>query len=274
MKLNLILIGVCAAASLFAQGPPPGRAGRMGFGPEGGRMPGMGRTVTGAPYSAVEVRDSQQVLPNGNVITNHTQSNVVRDSSGRVRTEITIPARGPAGAQSTPRTIVNIHDPVAGVMRTLDPQAKTVREMSIRPGPGRGANGNPAGRGAGNRPNAVTRTLRTDPNTVTETLAMQTINGVQATGTRVTHTIPAGQIGNAQPIQIVHETWMSADLKVPVMVKVTDPRSGTTTTQLTNITRAEPDPALFQAPSDYTVTKGGRGPGDMRGGPGAGGQIR
>ena len=244
----------------------------MGFGPEGGMMPGMGRTITGAPYSGVEVRDSQQVLANGNVITNHVQSNVARDSSGRTRTETTLPARGPAGAQSTPRTIVNVHDPVAGVMRTIDPQSKTVREVSIRRGPGRGANGNPAGRGAGN--GAAPRTPPADPNTVTETLAMQTINGVQATGTRVTHTIPAGQFGNAQAIQIVHETWMSPDLKVPVMVKTSDPRSGTSTTQLTNITRAEPDPSLFQAPADYTVTQGGRGPGGMRGGPGAGGQIR
>jgi len=29
------------------------------------------------------------------------------------------------------------------------------------------------------------------------------------------------------------------------MEKRTDPRSGTTTVQLTNITRSEPDPALF-----------------------------
>jgi hypothetical protein len=275
MKRSVIIVGLCAAASLFAQGPQMARGGRMAFGgPEGG-MAGMGRTVTGAPYTAVEVRDSQQVLPNGNVITNHVQANVARDSSGRVRMETTLAARGPAGAESTPRTIVNIHDPVAGVMRTIDPQAKTVREMSVRPGPGgRGPNGNPANRGAGNRPNAAPRVPRSDPNTVTETLAMQTINGVQATGTRITHTIPAGQIGNVQAIQIVHETWISADLKVPVMVKVTDPRNGTSTTQLTSITRAEPDPALFQAPSDYTVTKGGRGPGGMRGGPGAGGQIR
>ena len=91
---------------------------------------------------------------------------------------------------------------------------------------------------------------------------MQTINGVQATGTRVTRTIPAGGAGNAQPLQIVRETWVSSDLKQPVMVKESDPRMGTTVTQLTNITRSEPDPSLFQAPSDYTVTKGGRG---MRG---------
>lgn len=274
MKKSLIVLGLCAAATLFAQGPPPGGgAGRMGPGGPGGRggMMGMGlgmmgRTVTGAPYSAVEVTETTQTLPNGNVIARQTQSNVFRDSSGRVRTETTLAARRAPGqaagqaATATPRTIVNIHDPVAGVSRELDPQAKVARETPL-PGP-RG--GNFQGRGAGRGANAAARTPASDPNVVTETLAMQTINGVQATGTRVTRTIPAGQIGNAQPIQIVRETWMSPDLKVPVMVKSSDPRFGATTTQLTNIARSEPDPALFQTPSDYTVTKG-RGPG-MRGG--------
>jgi hypothetical protein len=90
---------------------------------------------------------------------------------------------------------------------------------------------------------------------------MTTINGVQATGTRVTRTVPAGQMGNAQPFQTVHESWISPDLKVPVLVKDTDPRSRTTTRQLINITRSEPDPSLFQVPSDYKVTTAGRGRG-------------
>jgi hypothetical protein len=147
---------------------------------------------------------------------------------------------------------------VAGVSRELDTQAKVARETPL-PGP-RGANA----AGAGNRPGrGGNRSAASDPNVVTEALAMQTINGVQAAGTRVTRTIPAGQIGNAQPIQVVRETWQAPDLKVPVMTKTTDPRFGTTTTQLINITRSEPDPSLFQTPADYTVTKG-RGPG-MRG---------
>jgi hypothetical protein len=280
MKRSLILVGLCTAASLLAQGPPPGRGRGFGGpgGPEFGMMPGAGRTVTGSPYSAMEVRESTQVLANGNVITNRTTSNIYRDSSGRTRTEMTMPARGPAGAQSTPTTIVTIHDPVAGVIRTLDSQNKTYREVAVRQGPGRGGNANPAGRAFGPRgganganTSAVTRTPRTDPNTVTVTLPSQTVNGVQATGTRVTRTIPAGQIGNAQAIQILHETWTSPELKEPVMVRISDPRSGTTTRQLTNITRGEPDPALFQAPPDYTAVKGGRGPGGMRG---PGGPIR
>jgi hypothetical protein len=87
-----------------------------------------------------------------------------------------------------------------------------------------------------------------------------------ASGTRVTHTIPAGTIGNSQALETVRETWMADDLKVPVMTKVTDPRMGTMTTELTNINRSQPDPSLFQVPSDYAVKKGpgGRGPGPAR----------
>jgi len=241
---------------------PGGPGGMRGF------EPGMNRTVTGAPYSAQEVTEVSQTLPNGNVISRKTQTNVYRDSSGRVRTETTVPARPGRGqaagqvAAGTTRTIINIHDPVAGVSRELDPQTKVARETPLPNFRGGSA---PAGGRPGRGPNGGARTPASDPNVVTETLAMQTINGVQATGTRVTRTIPAGQIGNAQPIQMVRETWQSPDLKVPVMIKTSDPRFGTTVTQLTNITRSEPDPSLFQAPPDYTVTKG-RGPG-MRGGP-------
>lgn len=283
MTKRLLVIGICAAAALLAQGPPPGRGpGRMGPGGPGGpggmmgMGPGMNRTIAGAPYSAVEVTERTQTLPNGNVITQKTQTSVYRDGMGRVRTETTLPARrepgqSQSGTAATPRTFITIHDPVAGVTRELDTQAKVSREQPI---PGfRGGNGAAPGSRPGRGPNAsVVRTPVADPNVATESLAMQTINGVQATGTRVTRTIPAGEIGNAQPIQIVRETWLSPDLKVPVMVKSVDPRNGATTTQLTNITRSEPDPALFQAPSDYTVTKG-RGPGGMRGGGPGRGQI-
>jgi hypothetical protein len=273
MKKSLIVLGLFAAAAVFAQGPNPGRGpGRMGPGGPGGpggmgfgMGPGMGRTITGAPYSGVEVRESTQTLPNGNVISQKTQSNVYRDGMGRVRTETTLaPRRAPGqtaaqGATQTAHTVVNIHDPVAGVSRELNIQTKTARETPVPANRGRGGNGaGPGSRG----PNAAVRSpggAGSDPNVVTESLAMQTINGVQATGTRITRTIPAGQIGNAQPIQIVHETWTSVDLKVAVMVRTSDPRFGTTTTQLTSITRSEPDPALFQTPSDFTVTKGGRG---------------
>jgi hypothetical protein len=43
-----------------------------------------------------------------------------------------------------------------------------------------------------------------------------------------------------------------------VMIKRSDPRMGTTTFQLTNIQKQEPDASLFQVPADYTVKQGGQ----------------
>ena len=90
-----------------------------------------------------------------------------------------------------------------------------------------------------------------------EDLGTQSIEGVSATGTRVTFTIPAGQIGNERPIDIVDERWFSKDLEAFVMTRHSDPRSGETVYRLTNIDRTEPDHSLFQVPADYDIKDGG-----------------
>lgn len=89
-----------------------------------------------------------------------------------------------------------------------------------------------------------------------EDLGTQTMEGVLVTGTRMTRTIPAGQIGNEQPIQIVTEVWTSPELKTVIMSKRSDPRMGEQTFRLTNIVRAEPDPALFALPADFRLVDG------------------
>ena len=86
-----------------------------------------------------------------------------------------------------------------------------------------------------------------------EDLGTQVIEGVVATGTRTTTTIAAGAIGNEQPILIVSEQWFSPDLKVLVMTKHNDPRSGETIYRLTNIVQTEPARSLFEVPADYTL---------------------
>jgi hypothetical protein len=90
---------------------------------------------------------------------------------------------------------------------------------------------------------------------VEEDLPAQNLNGVLATGRRTTVTIPAGEIGNDRPIQVVNETWYSSDLKMMVKSSNSDPRFGDTSFELTNIIRSEPDPGLFQIPADYVVSE-------------------
>ena len=92
-----------------------------------------------------------------------------------------------------------------------------------------------------------------EDNARNESLGKQEIEGVEAEGTRKTIEIPAGEIGNERPIEIVFERWYSPDLQVVVMTKHSDPRFGETTYRLTNINRSEPAGELFQVPADYTV---------------------
>jgi len=257
---RLVFTALLASACLLAQ-PPAGRRGGPGFGPgpggPGGPGADMRNPVTGAPYSGVEVTTEQQALAGGNVIQRQTTRNIYRDGQGRVRTEEQFTHPG-ANGQSVTSTRVTIFDPVAGKIYEIDPQNKVVNTRPVRMGPPNGQQAQmrqPRGpNGPGARPQRGA-----DPNVKSEDLGSKAVNSVISNGSRVTHTIPAGQIGNALPIESVHETWMAADLKVPVMVKVTDPRFGTRTTQLTQINRGEPDATLFQIPAGYTVHQGGPG---------------
>ena len=97
-----------------------------------------------------------------------------------------------------------------------------------------------------------TRTAASD-NEVKEQLGKQIIEGVEAEGTRTTVTIPAGEIGNDRPIEIVSERWYSPELQLVVMTRHSDPRSGETIYKLTNINRAEPAKSLFEVPPGFTV---------------------
>jgi hypothetical protein len=93
-------------------------------------------------------------------------------------------------------------------------------------------------------------------NEVKQDLGKQTIEGVEAEGTRTTITIPAGEIGNERAIEIVSERWYSPELQLVVMTRHSDPRLGETTYKLTNINRAEPAKSLFEVPAGYTVKEG------------------
>jgi TonB family protein len=93
--------------------------------------------------------------------------------------------------------------------------------------------------------------------TTKESLGKQSVEGVEAEGTRTTVTIPAGAIGNERPILITSERWYSAELQTVVKTSHSDPRFGETVYRLTNINRSEPDRSLFEVPAGFTVVEGG-----------------
>ena len=86
-----------------------------------------------------------------------------------------------------------------------------------------------------------------------ESLGTKHIEGLIATGRLTRTTIPVGQIGNDRPIEMTDERWESVDLKVLVLSRHHDPRTGDVEYQLTNVTRAEPPAHLFSVPADFTI---------------------
>lgn len=87
----------------------------------------------------------------------------------------------------------------------------------------------------------------------TRDLGSRFIEGVRAEGKATSYTIPAGEIGNQQPITVTRETWFSPELQVTVYSKQLDPRSGEQVYRLANLSRLEPAANLFTVPADYTL---------------------
>jgi hypothetical protein len=201
------------------------------------------------------VTESTQVLSDGNRIVNKHSGLVARDSDGRIRREGTMGRIGPL--QVGGPSMIMIHDPVAKTATMLNPDNKTARVMNQQGM--RGLHRKIEFMNKGGEP------LHREMGQIKkESLGTQQIEGVTAEGTRITRTIPAGTIGNEKPLEITVETWTSTDLHVLVLSKRSDPRFGETTYRLTNIKRAEPDPSLFQVPSDFKTVQGGPEPMRMR----------
>jgi hypothetical protein len=237
-------------------GPPGGVAGAQVF--LSGEFPGSEKVVTGAPYSATVTTEMTQVLGDGNRIDNKTTASLARDSQGRTRREETMGMVGPW--QVNGPKLVFINDPTSQTNYVLDSNKQTAMVLKHA---GLNVTGGPMGASTsisaiadggikmvvqGKGPGGDQQ-----DEAKTESLGTQVMEGVVVEGKRVTRTIPAGQIGNTQPIEITSEVWTSPDLQVVVMSKHSDPRFGETTYQLTGIQRAEPDHSLFEIPPGYTV---------------------
>ena len=282
----MLAVTLLNAASAAAQVPPhlpaaPPAPPEMGIAFMEPPMMFENETVTGAPYSAEAITSVVQTLADGNRIVRESKADIARDRAGRTRREQGLSMFGPMINASEDLRHVQITDPETRTIIMLDTKNKTAHKMptpNIRlmtkvmrgdttdtfeaavPPPPPPPPPPPALAG-------IPSTLSVEGPTLfyaaegkavmgkpkVEPLGKQFMEGVEAEGTRTTFTIPSGQIGNELPINIVSERWFSPELKVLVMSRQSDPRFGETTYRLTNISRGEPAPSLFEIPSDFTV---------------------
>ena len=270
MKLVLGGVLVLSAGTAKAQGPGGGHPGPFGGPMELMGFEGMhgGKLVKGAPFSATTTSTTQQTLQDGSSINRTANGAVYRDSEGRSRREVAFTGVGPLATAGGSHKMVAILDPVAGTHYMLNPDKKVAHKMTL---PAKGGATATADKAQAFEQKMQARQQQEEASGAlkVESLGTQVVNGVNAQGTRTTHTIAAGEIGNSAAIQIVSERWYSPDLQTVVKSTRTDPRFGTTTFSLSNIQKAEPAATLFAVPADYTVKEGAPGHGHHHGGPGA-----
>lgn len=268
----LLAAGLAYPASLVAQTQPGGSgflqladslaAGRGG---RGINIAPLLRPDTGKPFSATVTTQTTQTLLDGTHVSQTTTMREYRDTDGRTRIE---PDRS-SGSPSGPERNIEIRDPFLGVYM-LDPARKTAVKLAMGVGPtsppvedGRGGRG-----GGGAAPvSELQRQVQAAKNAArdnggwvsAEDLGTLTVNGIPARGTRITSLVPVGAIGNDREFHSISERWFSPDLNLVIKSVSTDPRFGTTTYELTNISRQPPDPSLFQVPADYRVIGNAQG---------------
>jgi hypothetical protein len=206
--------------------------------------------LKGAPFTATVTTEWTRILADGTAATIKNHRTVARDSTGRVFQERR--NFSPTGdVQPTAISALEYFDPPRQEFLSCIPRQKTcymsqyqraaMDKMPVGTGglqvcecasaPGRGV-------------------------TIThEALGQQTIEDLDAIGSREITTLPAGAIGNTAPQPIVKEFWYSSRLGINLVTKRFEPQAGSENFVMSSISLDEPDPRLFEPPTDYQVMR-------------------
>jgi len=205
------------------------------------------RVVTGAPYSALGTSQTVTMLPDGNRIVRQNTIRQWRDSDGRTRAEYSLSSIGGPTPLELHTTFTVIDDPAARERYMLQPDARVALTMPIVPCRAVAPSLEPDVTVGPPRPAHLP--MKVSPRVK---LGERKLDGETVAGSRIEATIPAGTIGNEQPIRMSAEQWYGKDLQVVVEATYQDPRTGETKYKLSDIDRAEPDAKLFRVPDDYS----------------------
>ena len=183
------------------------------------------------PYTAQYKITHLVKEPDGTTITHESTEVEAADSEGRWMTATTRPDQPEAQTSTTQITVADF-------------VANTRSSWQV---PGKMATVTPMHRCS------TTKVPRTKP--PAELLGTQTIHGIEAKGRRVTWNRPAGEPGNAAAIVRTSETWFAAapGLWTLLVRSISDSPRAKTTTELVNLNRSEPDPAMFRPPEGYEI---------------------
>lgn len=253
---SLIVIGACVlfASDSPAQAPAPTQSASPAGRPQPRPLPAQDggvrellvsiliTPIAKAPFNATLQTEWVRPLADGGTITLINERRIARDTEGRIYQErwMLVPKNG---SIPTNMTSIEISDPLLHV-RYICPNDHRQTYYQEAYNENASTHYEVAGPPTGPLPNDRGYALR-------ESLGDQFVAGVDATGTRESVTYNPGVMGNDKKLTVAREYWYAPKLDLNVQSKRSDPRFGTQTFTVANLTLSEPDAKLFSIPDGY-----------------------
>ena len=199
--------------------------------------------VPGAPFSGIVKVERSVIQPDGSVVSLKTMREIGRDSRGRIHNESR--ALVPVANATTPTLLrIHLYDPQTRTSTMLNPQQRTFWTTTVNRPPSTVPPGLLDASPAGDN-------LPSNEFAKKEDLGVQDMDGVAVHGVRETQTIAA-----EKEIVVTDEYWYSDELRMNLVIKHSDPRTGMVKLAVLNITRTEPSPTFFEIPEGYKTANG------------------
>jgi hypothetical protein len=236
LPLFLCIAVACAQAQDSSAQHPPDYPGVRTH------IPGVFITpIQGAPFSGTVEVVSKEILPDASIYVRQTVNHIARNSAGVIYNEIR--QLVPPTFQGEPNILsFHIYDPQTRLSTFGNPQTRIARQIVLREQPKTPANATPDGVVANSEEKLTTQDLGT-----------QTVAGLSLRGTRKLRTIPAMLSGTGREVTITDDYWYSEGLRVYLVLRHNDPRTGEQTVGITQVERGEPAASFFQVPSGYKI---------------------
>jgi hypothetical protein len=196
-----------------------------------------------APFVSTLQTEWVRTMADGGSITLVNERKIARDSRGRIYQERwwLVPKDGTMKSKMEAK---QISDPNAHTTYWCDTATKvcdlrrywpTTETVFTFDGPSTGPIGNNTGYA------------------IHENLGKQLVAGVETQGVRESVIYNPGVFGNNKKLTVEREFWYSPELGMNLISKRNDPRVGTQTFTIENLSLAEPDAQLFEVPQGYRV---------------------
>jgi hypothetical protein len=194
------------------------------------------------PFTGTVNVERSFVQKDGQIVKLKTVREIGRDSRGRIFNEMRTLV--PAASNQSPEVVgVHIYDPETRASIMVNDRLHTFRKGTVNRPPEAVP---PSFLSASSGLN----TLPQNQFTKEEDLGNKVIEGLPVLGVRQSQTIPSENGGKG--VVITDEYWYSEDLRINLVLKHNDPRTGGVIMTVTGIKRSDPDPARFEIPAGYT----------------------